>query len=174
MFSLCTWGEKSSENNIVAVRFELQKSQVEVYFEVNTKSVYTSDEFSKEHWDNWGLWDFDVVEVFLKRSKEETEYLELQVSPLGQKFALHIKSPRKEYASCKLHNTKVEVTKLGQGFSAKFLIDLIDIPGEGGEIYGNCCACLGPKEERRYFTLFELGGGDLDFHRPEHFERFTL
>lgn len=61
------------------------------------REIYVNE--SMEHlYKNWGLWEYDVFEAFLSFADNSLPYLELQVSPLNQKFALLIEEPRKTSA----------------------------------------------------------------------------
>ena len=152
------------------VSWELKDESIDFEFLIKSSiPFYTSDKFSSNYFDNKGLWDFDVVEVFLK--KEGVKYLEFQCSPLGQPFSYLIEKPRVsfDYPSKLNISTKVEV--LDETIWKTWIsIPYSDIPGSGTLITGNCFACLG--KETQYFALNINTDDRPDFHRPELFIDF--
>lgn len=131
--------------------------------------------FSKDHYNNHGLWNFDVVEVFVQRAsyhKQHVKYLELQISPLQQAFALFIDMPRIKTRDIRLFcelSSRLFSEQTTAGFNAKFEVALHDIPGEGDKLFGNFFACLGSKGNREYFALNINDEAVVDFHRPDLF-----
>lgn len=158
-------------NHSVNLEYSVASNQVVVEFKVKTDSVNVSDAFSMAGFDNPGLWDFDVVEVFIQRKSQKNHYLELQCSPLGQKFALLVKKPRQETIKIENLNTQFEVSEIGDGFKIKFTIPASDIPGDGSEIYANFFACLGASNSRSYYGLNINSEKKPDYHRPELFKK---
>jgi len=152
-------------------------SNIEIHFWAkNLKKIHTSPSYSLEHIRNWGLWDFDVVECFLyleknRKEQEKTPYYELQLSPLGQRFCLVIEAPRKTFYS-PFHldfegKNTIKETAFGIEWRSQINIDLPQ--ANEAKLWGNLCACLGPKEGREYFALNWNYQGVLDFHRPDSF-----
>lgn len=143
-------------------------------FIVTAKSDFnewqTSKKFENDYKKNWGLWDFDVVEIFIQNRKLDDEmyapYLEFQVSPLNQPFALDIIKPREKYFSPEVidFETKVDVAinKWKTNIKIKLPFDVISL-------YGNFHACLGTKEKRQYFSLNPNKEERPDFHLPKNF-----
>ena len=157
----------------VAVDMRFTDCLVEINFSVNALQYYTKDSFNPVSWDNWGLWEYDVVEVFIKRGKSSSDYLELQVSPLGQKLALLIHKPRVELEKVVPSLTAVKVNFDSKTFKASFMINASDIPGEGNEIWGNLHSILGPTGNQSFYSLHP-GPGKPDFHRPEYFQKWGV
>ena len=152
------------------VSWSVKNSSIIFNFEYeNYLNFYVSDKFKEDYKENWGLWDFDVAEVFIK--KEGEHYLEIQCSPLGQIFALIIKKPREEFF------IPQSLTSTGKVLSRdplkiQFIIDGSDIPGAGNKLYGNCYSCLG--HDKRLFYGINLNSEDIcDFHKPSLFIEFT-
>ena len=143
---------------------------IDIKLEVKLEALHTSHDFSQVGYDNNGLWDYDVAEVFLQRGDGHTNYLELQVSPLDQKFALIIKRPRIETEHVSKLGSKLHGQYSNNVFSASFSVYATDIPGKGSEIYGNIFCCLGPKDDRHYFGLNINPEVVPDYHRPELFK----
>ncbi len=128
---------------------------------------FVSEAFSEEY-KNWGLWDYDVVEVFLTREPAGLPYLEIQVSPKNQKFALLIKRPREETEYPEELPFQSSVKLLSKKWVAEIQIPWSSMPGEDSFVRGNLHAILG--ENRNHFSL-ELNEGERpDFHRPDLFK----
>ncbi len=153
----------------VFVDIQVLSDSLIAHFNVIASELHTSDKFSREGWCNNKLWDFDVVELFLSRDSKTKHYLELQVSPLGQKLALLIKKPRVEVEDYKPAAIEASAIITERGFEAKFQIKASDIPGDDGLIKGNAHACLGPETARSYYSLHKGDSGAPDFHKPEFF-----
>lgn len=131
-----------------------------------------SSHFSSTNYANWGLWEYDVVELFLQRRKEERDltapYLEVQLSPLNQRFALIIVEPRKIFFT-PLHlffETDVKLTD--DIFKSSMRVKFPDFLFEGELNYFGIFACLGAKKQRNYFG-FQSIDNVIDFHRPQLF-----
>lgn len=163
-------GNATDNTDQVMVDMKYDGEALSVRFEVKASDLNLNEEFSRASWVNMGLWEFDVVEVFLQRKNPENHYLELEISPLGQKLAILIKKPREDFATVELVNTEASAEITPEGFVATFIIKDSDIPGASGEIIGNAHACLG-KRQRNHFSLFDGNEDKPDFHRPELFQR---
>ena len=129
---------------------------------------YCSENFSSS-FKNWGLWEFDVFEIFLTREEKRLPYLELQISPLDQKFALLVKKPRVEadYPQYLPFQTKTILD--ANCWKSAFTVPLKNIPGEGKTVYGNLHAIIG--EKRAHYSLRLNHEETPDFHRPELFAK---
>jgi hypothetical protein len=138
-------------------------------FKVKTPELFVNEDFKVNDYDNVGLWNYDVVEIFLHRENNHGHYLELQASPLQQFFALLVKEPRKTTEKPKKISVKIESEIVSGGFNVSFTIPLEDIPGEGSTITGNLFACLGNPDERSYFAINPNLESVPDFHRPDLF-----
>lgn len=154
----------------VYVSYSIIKETIVIDFNVVTPKLCTSSDFSIDSYSNWQLWDFDVTEVFISRGLCNS-YLELQVSPLGQKFSLLIHKPREITEEFTPLLSKIEAFKTDDGFSSKFMINVADIPGKGNDIYANFFACLGDSENRNYFGYKLKQVGSPDFHQPSLFQK---
>lgn len=158
----------------VKVEWSISSTEVTIHFTVNKRSgrPWLSDEVFGSDWaKNWGLWNKDVVEAFLQlRSHAEdlkAPYLEIQVSPLNQPFALIITEPRKVFAAPKALDFFHEVSVDGKQWKGTMKVTL---PPElkGTEVYGGFFACL-DQDPREYFALEPNPESAPDFHRPELF-----
>ncbi|MFL5786143.1 MAG: hypothetical protein ACJ76H_16105 [Bacteriovoracaceae bacterium] len=132
----------------------------------------TDPSFGTDWNHNWGLWNKDVVEAFLQLRRDPQDlrapYLEVQVSPMNQPFALLIEEPRKVF-----HPPGPDLIFSGDGnVEAKVWNAHLEItlPAElrGELLYGGFFSCL--LEGNREFYALEPNPEDRpDFHRPELF-----
>lgn len=147
----------------VVVEFQVQKRTGHAW---QTDPVFTTD-WSK----NWGLWNKDVVEAFFQLRKDEDDhsapYLEIQVSPLNQPFALIITEPRKTFFAPKMLDFTTQVELNDKFWTGKMTVTL---PAElmGTKLYGGFYACL-TTEPREFYALEPNPEQAPDFHRPELF-----
>lgn len=169
MQELLRYSNSTIQNYQVLAEVMASEDFLEIVFQVDFQyELVTSPQFRMGSYQNWGLWEFDVVEVFLTREPgERLPYIELQISPLGQTFALLINTPRVE-TSYPEHlsfesNARVENGK----WTSILKIPVAEIPGKEKVIYGNFTACLGPSGQREYFSLAPLE--KIDFHQPKLF-----
>jgi len=158
----------------VKSHWEINGRVVTIHFTVNKRSSrpWLSDEAFTGDWaKNWGLWNKDVVEAFLqlRANKDDIKapYLEIQVSPLNQPFALVITEPRKVYAPPKALEFSHEVSVEGKQWNATLKVTLPD-ELQGKDVYGGFFACL-DENPREYFALEPNPESAPDFHRPELF-----
>jgi hypothetical protein len=164
----------SPSGNVVKVTWSVNHRELEILFNVTkrTSRPWLSDTIFTEDWSkNWGLWNKDVVEAFLQLrsgpADTKAPYLEIQVSPLNQPFALVIHEPRKIFHAPKelqfFHTSSVE----GRVWNSTLKVVL---PEElrGSLIYGGFFACL-ESEPREYYALEPNPESGPDFHRPELF-----
>lgn len=155
----------------MSLDYNISNNSVNIHFEVIADYLCINDDFSFDRYDNEGLWDFDVVEVFISRSLNNLPYLELQVSPIGQKFALFIDEPRKKTRKVIDITVDIATELTTYGFKASFSIPKNLIPGDSNEIFANFFACLGDKEERSYFAFNVNNGTNPDYHLPKLFKK---
>jgi hypothetical protein len=147
----------------VVIEFQVQKRIGPTW---QTDEIYTQD-WSK----NWGLWNKDVLEAFLQLRKDENDltapYLEIQVSPLNQPFALIITEPRKKFHAPAKLDFKTEVALTDKFWTGKMEVIL---PEElsGDKLYGGFFSCV-TKEPREFYALEPNREENPDFHRPELF-----
>jgi hypothetical protein len=160
------------------VEWDVHNLDVTIQFVVTKRSarpwlsdpVFTHD-FSK----NWGLWNKDVVEAFLQLRKHPDDlkapYLEIQVSPLNQPFALIITEPRKTFHAPKVLDILHEVAVEGKSWTSTFKLTLPrDLSGI--HLYGGFFACL-DHDPREFYALEPNPENNPDFHRPELFLPLT-
>lgn len=161
-------------SHTVKASWSVSGREVNLEFIVNKRNSHPwlSDDVYTQDWSkNWGLWNKDVVEAFLQLRSQPDDtkapYLEIQVSPLNQPFALLISEPRKTFAPPKSLDFTHEVTVEGRQWKAVMKVIL---PSElnGDHLYGGFFACL-DENPREYFALEPNPEQNPDFHRPELF-----
>lgn len=130
--------------------------------------LVTNSKFTRGSIENWGLWEYDVVEIFLSRHEKGLPYLEVQVSPLEQLFALEVLEPRKKFHYPSSSNIECRCQIEAKRWIAKIVIPLSMIPGSSEKLIGNLHSCLG-EGKRGYFGQFL--SDKVDFHRPEFFSQ---
>jgi hypothetical protein len=158
----------------IKVEWAVSHEEAEITFTVNKRSSrpWLSDPAFTDDWSkNWGLWNKDVVEAFiqLRQTSDDIKapYLEIQVSPLNQPFALIIVEPRKSFHAPKELEYSHEVTVENRSWTSVMKFKL---PSElqGTLPFGGFFACL-DQEPREYFALEPNPENNPDFHRPELF-----
>jgi hypothetical protein len=160
--------------HLIKVNWERVQRKIRITFRIQKrisggwdKNTQFSMDFSK----NWGLWNHDVIEAFLQLRENADDknapYLEVQVSPLNQPFALLIKEPRKDFAIPQILNFTSEVTLEDRVWESTLEVDLPqDL--EGTHLYGGFFSCL-TGEKREFFALEPNPEITPDFHRPDLF-----
>ena len=147
----------------ITIQFEIQKRTGPGW---QTDPIFTSDWLK-----NWGLWNKDVFEAFLQLRSRPDElnapYLEIQVSPLNQPFALIITEPRKTYFPPATLDFSSSVHVDDKNW--KGTIELI-LPDElkGDRLYGGFFSCLST-EPREFYASDPNTESRPDFHRPDLF-----
>ncbi len=158
----------------VKVGWLVEDRSVRITFTVQKRSgrPWLSDPAFTDDWTkNWGLWNNDVVEAFLQLRSHpgdlKAPYLEVQVSPLNQPFALVVTEPRKVFAPPKSLELTHSISVDGRRWDAALTVVL---PPElvGKDLYGGFFACL-DKDPREYFAIEPNPEANPDFHRPELF-----
>lgn len=156
------------------VEWSLSGSCIEGAFTVQKRdgSPWFSNEAFTQDWSkNWGLWNTDVVEAFfqLRSTPDDLKapYLEIQVSPLNQPFALIITEPRKSFSPPKRLDFTHEVEIEPRCWKVMFKLSLPD-ELSGTLLYGGFFSCLG-LGTREYYALEPNPETSPDFHRPEFF-----
>lgn len=153
----------SREGRVVKIEFQIQK---------RTSAPWLVDENFGPDWSkNWGLWNKDVFEVFLQLRKDASDqtapYLEIQVSPRNQPFALVIVEPRKTFHPPQELNFQTEVVTEGRTFIGKMEVTLPE-DLKGDLLFGGFFSCLG-ENPREFYALEPNPEQNPDFHRPELF-----
>ena len=110
-----------------------------------------------------GLWDFEVVELFLLG--RDDRYLELEFGPHGHYLALRLAGRRRVVAD----DLPVEFTaeRSGTRWTGTARARLADLPP--ALVAANAYAIHGRGEARRHLAWAAVPGPAPDFHRLEHF-----
>ena len=156
----CGFKCHKSENSLI-IDFEIKAKESEFFY---------SEKFAKDSLENWGLWDYDVIEVFLSSSKS-APYLEIQLSPLNQKFALIIDEPRAKHHYPEWKDFKASSQLDRNVWRGQLEIELNKIPNFDGFIFANVFTILG--EAREYYALNPNPEIAPDHHRPELFKELA-
>ncbi len=161
----------------VSCGFSLRGSLLKAEFQVRGVEPLSLLEGLQGPGPHWGVWEGDVVEVFLRVGG--SEYFEFVLSPLDQPFELQIFEPRKrvnrEFRSGFRHGARCENAQPNgaQDWSAWMEVDLDRLGWAGGrdDLTGNAFAILGRPDARRYFSLFLPPQTVPDYHLPEYFAK---
>jgi hypothetical protein len=161
------------------VDFRLKGTLLTAHFQVQTdRTPHTNPALPLDD-SQWGLWDWDVVELFVSAtgSPDRLPYYEFQVSPLGQYLELEIFEPRKRFNRDFKSGFEHKSLKLNDKFSwtAEMAIPLEKLGwnGDPSRIVGNAFAILGPPESRAYWSLFLGQQTKPDFHLPQEFKKLV-
>jgi hypothetical protein len=158
----------------IKVEWNVSATEATISFTVNKRSgrPWLTDPAFTEDWaKNWGLWNKDVVEAFLQLRQTPDDrtapYLEIQVSPANQPFALIIVEPRKTFHAPKALEFTHESTIENRSWTATLKVKLPE-DLQGSLPYGGFFACL-DADPREYYALEPNPENNPDFHRPELF-----
>ncbi|MGZ3696679.1 MAG: hypothetical protein ACXWPM_02370 [Bdellovibrionota bacterium] len=154
----------------VDARVSLAGTLLVAEFDVRSGPIHANPAFSQSD-SVWGLWDFDVVELFIRTSSGST-YFEFQVSPEGQGFELEVLEPRKQVNREFRSGFQREARRLSpDSWSARIEIDLANLSWDGNprSLQGNLFAILGEGTERTYWSAFLPEQKVPDFHLPQYF-----
>lgn len=110
-----------------------------------------------------GLWNFEVVELFLLG--RDDRYLELEFGPAGHWLALRLEGRRHVVAS--ELSVEFETGSEGARWRGRTRIPLDWLPA--GLHAANAYAIHGVDAARRYLAWQPVPGPQPDFHRLEHF-----
>ena len=115
-----------------------------------------------------GLWEYEVVELFLLGDDER--YTEIEIGPGGHHLVLRLEGRRKVVQSRLPLDLSV---RRGDGrWTAQARVPAEWVPT--GDLRGNAYAIHGVGEARRYLAATPVPGEQPDFHRLECFPRLTL
>jgi hypothetical protein len=106
----------------------------------------------------WGLWEFEVVELFVLGPDDR--YVEIELGPHGHYLALVLQGARKVVE--RERPLDVQVTREGTHWTGEVLIPWSLLPQEPWR--GNAYAIHGIGEARRYLVHHPLGTERPDFH----------
>lgn len=111
-----------------------------------------------------GLWEFEVVELFLLGSS--ARYLEIELGPFGHYLVLELAGSRQvESRGLPLDYTS---ERTGQRWKGSATVSLDALPPELHAC--NAYAIHGQAPHRRYLATYPGGRGEPDFHRLDCFQ----
>jgi hypothetical protein len=116
----------------------------------------------------WGLWDYEVVEVFLVG--ENGRYLEAEFGPHGHHLLLKLDGPR-DIVERELPLT-YHAAISGERWKGRARISRAYIPESVVRL--NLYSIHGPAEDRRYLAWSPVPGTEPDFHQPSLFPSYQL
>jgi hypothetical protein len=143
--------------------------------EVHLYNVYQTGRSQNKKNYVYGIWDYDVIEVFLQPRKA-CPYYEFIVSPFNNYFELEIFKPRIDTNLNYKSNFDFYIFCDSQDFktwSAKIIIDSksIHFDKNKDELYGNFFSILGAPKNRFYYSAFLPTQKNPDFHLPQYFKK---
>lgn len=168
-------------NTSIEVIYKMNSDSIDIEFIINPYNLNISNINRSFQLDNSsiGLWDYDVVEVFIANSDESNHnlnhYFEFNVSPLNQYFELEIFKPREKTNSHFKSNFIHKTALFENTWNTKINIPL-NIFGKSNNLfnlYGNFCACLGSAENRTYWSSYLPVQSKPDFHLPQYFRKLS-
>ena len=151
---------------------------LEARFEVRSEvSPYANDTLNRHH-SQWGLWEWDVVELFVSCSNDPSNcpYFEFQVSPLNQFLELKVVKPRVEVDHSFQSGFQHQVQRLERGnWNAQMRIPVSSLGWDHRpeSIVGNAFAVLGEGPMRTYWSRYLDAQAKPDFHLPQAFMRLV-
>ena len=149
-----------SEDGLLGVRFEVTGAPPCVNAALPTDKS------------QWGLWEWDVVELFLA-TNASANYYEFQLSPAGQFFELEIFEPRKRFNKDFVSGFEHSVERVApDAWTAEFRIPLRKLGWDGKleSVRGNAFAILGASGAKSYWSLNLPAQLKPDFHLPQFFK----
>jgi len=110
-----------------------------------------------------GLWNYEVVELFLLGNAGH--YLEIELGPHGHYLIYHLSGVRQIVKT--LSPTRYETCFTGSNWQGTLTLsfDPLILPFSRANAY----AIHGTGDKRRYLASFPVPGVTPDFHQPEHF-----
>ena len=112
-----------------------------------------------------GLWEYEVVEVFVAQADQPEVYTEIELGPGGHHWVLTFISVRKAERSGLPIVFQAE--RSDARWRGRARIQSTDLPPRPWRI--NAFAIHGSGDERRYLVWHPVGGDRPDFHQPEGF-----
>ena len=157
-----TWdGQPLTPSEVVVLRYHIAESG---FLKIEIDAPFHGDPAPSTNAGScWGLWEYEVVELFLV--DENGHYLELEFGPHGHYLALQLDAPRSVLHSqmSLIHNAKMSESR----WQSQSIIPKDLLPTR--IVKHNAFAIHGRGQERRYLTHSPLPGPKADFHQPHRF-----
>ena len=129
--------------------------------------------------DCWGLWNYEVVELFIVGRDEH--YLELEWGPYGHHLTLKLKGVRTIYSKEKPSFLPEIIQSSPTQWTGSYCIpyDFLPPPQSGSfsSVFSyqvNAFAIWGEEVDRTYAVAFSLEGSQPDFHQIHQFPSFNF
>ncbi len=119
-----------------------------------------------------GLWEYEVVEVFIAGGERAESYLEVEMSPHGHHLALRLEGVRKPVAEGLPLDYTARIEHEGRRWSGVARVPLDWLPPPPHRV--NAFALHGQGSARRYLAWRSLPGDEPDFHQPRRFPALNL
>lgn len=120
-----------------------------------------------------GLWNYEVVEVFLAESSDSSEtvrYLEIELSPHGHHLVLRFEGVRNVVGQGMDLEYRARIDRAAGRWTGEALLPNDWLPP--GPLRVNAFAIHGVGERRRFLVSSPLPSGDApDFHQPLEFPK---
>ncbi len=159
----------------VDTEFELQGEELIARYRVKNPPMHVNEELSEVE-PQWGLWEWDVVELFIALGRNEAgeplPYFEFQLSPLNQYLELKILQPRKEIdRSVRTGVSRKVIRADSEEWLSELRVPLRRLGWNGDplNLIGNAFAILGSGEGKSFWSAFLPKQRQPDFHLPEFF-----
>jgi len=110
-----------------------------------------------------GLWNFEVVEVFVLGP--DAHYTELEIGPLGHHLVLRLEGRRHPVAEGL--PLDISVSRTADRWHAEATLDAVHLPPRPWSV--NAYAVHGSGRGRRYLAAHPVPGPQPDFHRLDSF-----
>lgn len=153
----------------VTVTFTREGASLLAHFKVTAAAMFAKPQLARNEYP----YEFDVVELFVTNAKSGSPaYYEFEVSPYNQSLQVNVVTPRQEYYFGVKNGFTHKAVITTDGWEAEMNIPLASLGWDGKQplqLIGNAYAALGEKDQRVYWSLFELPAGKPDFHVPSAF-----
>jgi alpha-galactosidase len=159
--------------NLTHVRSLWNETSIFFLFQAFFDSLDVNPEWSTEA-PTHGLWNKDVVELFLKPKARE-DYYEIEVSPLGQWLDIHILEPHAQLdfqwsSRAQLKAALNNQERIWSVFLCLPCESMGDVfPEVGGAWRLNFCRIAGARPNREYLSWRPTFTEKPDFHAPASF-----
>ena len=110
-----------------------------------------------------GLWNYDVVEIFLVGPVGG--YIELEFGPHGHYLGYELDGPRSVVGRFNLEHYQTNI--LGDRWLGQATLNLRKVPNQ--VVKWNAFAIFGEPSQRSHMCMSPLPGNAPDFHQPAHF-----
>ena len=116
-----------------------------------------------------GLWEHDVIELFVAGGSDRHRYLELEFGFAGHRLALAFDGPRNRVADLREVAPEVisEVRRGRWRGRAALPVAVVEKHAGRRPWHGLTCAVTGPRKNRVHLCWPRLPGERPDFHQPQ-------